>query len=79
MDRSGPGGPLGPQPPLLAQPHSGPLWTKLRHFPDAWVQLGVYICSHFLLGGLAGCVNLLAVVWTWWNAEGLINVRQNRK
>jgi len=35
MDRSGPVGPWGPQPPLVAQERSGPPWTTLRHFPDA--------------------------------------------
>jgi len=35
MDRSGPGGPRGPQPPLVDQECSGPPWTTLRHFPDA--------------------------------------------
>jgi len=34
MDRSGPGGPRGPQPPLVDQERSGLLWTMLRHFPD---------------------------------------------
>jgi len=34
MDRSGPGGPRGPQPPLVDQERSGPPWTTLRHFPD---------------------------------------------
>ena len=34
MDWSGPGGPWGPQPPLLDQERSGPPWTTLRHFPD---------------------------------------------
>ena len=34
MDRSGPGGPRGPQPPWVDQEHSGPPWTTLRHFPD---------------------------------------------
>jgi len=35
MDRSGPGGPRGPQPPLVDQERSGPPWTTLQHFPDA--------------------------------------------
>jgi len=35
MDRSRPGGPRGPQPPLVDQERSGPPWTTLRHFPDA--------------------------------------------
>jgi len=35
MDRSGPGGPRGPQHPLVDQERSGPPWTMLRHFPDA--------------------------------------------
>jgi len=43
-----------------------------------WVPLGVYIRSDFLLGGFGGWVNWLVVVQTWWNAELLINVRQNR-
>ena len=34
MDWSGPGGPRGPQPPLVDQEPSGPPWTTLRHFPD---------------------------------------------
>jgi len=36
MVRSGPSGPRGPQPPLVHQEHSGPPWTKLRHFPEVW-------------------------------------------
>jgi len=40
MDRSGPGGPRGPQPPLVDQERSGPPWTTLRHFPDAYNQRG---------------------------------------
>ena len=39
MDRSGPGGPRGPQPPLVDQERSGPPWTTLRHFPDACVVM----------------------------------------
>ena len=35
MDRIGPGGPQGIQPPLVDQERSGPPWTMLRHFPDA--------------------------------------------
>jgi len=35
MDRSGAGGPRGPQPPLVDQERSGTPWTTLRHFPDA--------------------------------------------
>jgi len=35
MDWSGPGGPWGPQAPLVAQEHSGPPSTTLRHFPDS--------------------------------------------
>jgi len=35
MDRIGPGGPRGLQPPLVDQERSGPPWTLLRHFPDA--------------------------------------------
>jgi len=35
MDRSGPGGPRGPQPLLVDQERSEPPWTTLRHFPDA--------------------------------------------
>ena len=38
MDRSGPGGPQGPQPPLVDQERSGPPWTTLRHFPDAPIE-----------------------------------------
>jgi len=34
MDQSEPGGPQGPQPPLVDQECSGPPWTPLRHFPD---------------------------------------------
>jgi len=49
MDRSGPGGPRGPQPPLVDQEHSGPPWTTLRHFPDA-STIDFYKChSSFLL------------------------------
>ena len=39
MDQSGPGGPLGPQRPLVDQERSGPPWTTLRHFPDASCQV----------------------------------------
>ena len=42
MDRSEPGGPQGPQPPLLDQERSGPLWTTLRHFPDASIPEQTY-------------------------------------
>jgi len=34
MDCIGPGGPRGPQEPLVDQERSGPPWTMLRHFPD---------------------------------------------
>jgi len=34
MDRSGPGGQWGPQPPMVELERSGPPWTTLRHFPD---------------------------------------------
>jgi len=40
MDRSGPCGPQGPQPPLVDQERSGPPWTTLRHFPDAYARDG---------------------------------------
>jgi len=39
MDRSGPGGPRGPQPPLVDQERSEPPWTTFQHFPDALVTL----------------------------------------
>ena len=39
--------------------------------------LGVYVHSDFQLGELVGCVNWLAVVWTWRNPERLMNVRQH--
>jgi len=47
MHRSGPGRPRGPRPPLVDQERSGPLWTTLRHFPDAntWWTRGGF--SHF--------------------------------
>jgi len=35
MDQSGPGGPRGPQPPLVDEERSGPAWTTLQYFPDA--------------------------------------------
>ena len=41
MDRIGPGGPRGPQPPLVDQERSGPPWTMLRHFPDAYVETSI--------------------------------------
>jgi len=42
------------------------------------VRLGIHPPSAFQLGGLASCVNWLAVVEIWCNAERLINVSQNR-
>ena len=46
MDQSGPGGPRGPQPPLVDQEPSGPPWTTLRHFPDA-TPLTILLFAHF--------------------------------
>ena len=40
MDQSGPGGPRGPQPPLVDQERSARPWTLLRHFPAALCQAG---------------------------------------
>jgi len=39
MDRSRPGGPRGPQPPLVDLEHSGPSWTMFLHFPDEVVPI----------------------------------------
>ena len=52
MDRIRPGGPRGPQPPLVDQERSGPLWTMLRHFPDAACGCGDHYkllrrCTHY--------------------------------
>jgi len=38
VDQSGPGGPQGPQPPLVDQERSGPPWTTLQHFPDVAIR-----------------------------------------
>jgi len=65
MDRSGPGGPRGPQPPLVDQERSGPPWTTLRHFPDAHPEYPMKISPYRILipGKGVALAKIIGLVW----------------
>ena len=80
MDQSGPCGPQGPQPPLVDQERSGPPWTTLRHFPDAYRHFETPYYFYWLSTNLTPhsylniIVNQLQYYWVWLNPGLLVGL-----